>query len=133
MKRLFALLLVFALILGSFPMQAFAEETEPTATTEATEPTVETTVATEPPVETTAATEVPTEEPVTEPIPVTVTGIAVAALPSKTVYQVGEPLDLTGGSVSVSYSDGTAQTVGMTAEMVSGFNNTAAFNTIKSK
>ena len=121
MKRLFALLLAFSLILGSFPMQSFAEETEPAATTEATEAAAETTAATEPAAETTAVAEVPAEEPVTEPTPVTVTGIAVAELPIKTVYQVGESLDLTGGSVSVSYSDGTAQTVGMTADMVSGF------------
>lgn len=55
-----------------------------------------------------------------------VTGISVTTLPTKTEYQIGDVLDLTGGNVSVSYSDGTAQTVEMTAEMVSGFNNTVA-------
>ena len=111
MKQILAMILAVTLVFGCVPVPAFAEET------------TETTAA----AETTAATTAPTEETVTEPTPVTVTGISVAAYPAKTVYQTGETLDLTGGSVSVSYSDGTSQTVAMTVEMVSGFNNTAAF------
>ena len=111
MKQILAMILAVTLVFGCVPVPVFAEETA--ETTEATE--------------TTAATTAPTEETVTEPTPVTITGISVAAYPAKTVYQTGESLDLTGGSVTVSYSDGTFQTVAMTAEMVSGFNNTAAF------
>ena len=102
MKRLFAMMLALTLVLGYIPVPSLAEET------------TETTVA-------------PTEEMVTEPNSVTVTGISVAAMPTKTSYQTGDSLELTGGSISVAYSDGTSQTVAMTAEMVSGFNNTAAF------
>ena len=101
MKRLFAMMLALTLVLGYIPVPSLAEET------------TETTVA-------------PTEEMVTEPNSVTVTGISVAAMPTKTSYQTGDSLELTGGSISVAYSDGTSQTVAMTAEMVSGFNNTVA-------
>ena len=46
-----------------------------------------------------------------------ITGIAVSKLP-KTEYFTGEALDLTGGSLTVSYSDGTTETVSMTVDGV---------------
>ena len=55
-----------------------------------------------------------------------VTSIAMDALPVKTEYQIGDALDITGGSMSVSYSDGTIQTIELSADMVSGFNSTVA-------
>lgn len=53
------------------------------------------------------------------------TGIALAALPAKTIYRVGEPFDPTGGSVALTYSDGGKEVRPLTAEMVSGFDSTA--------
>ena len=53
------------------------------------------------------------------------TGIALAALPAKTLYRVGEPFDPTGGSVALTYSDGGKEVRPLTAEMVSGFDSTA--------
>ena len=55
-----------------------------------------------------------------------VISIAMDALPVKTEYQIGDALDITGGSLSVSYSDGTMQTIELSADMVSGFNSTVA-------
>ena len=55
-----------------------------------------------------------------------VTSIAMDALPVKTEYQIGDALDITGGSMSLSYSDGTIQTIELSADMVSGFNSTVA-------
>ena len=50
--------------------------------------------------------------------------IAVTALPDKTIYQKGEALDVTGGKITMYYSDGSSGTLAMTASMVSGFDNT---------
>ncbi len=49
-----------------------------------------------------------------------VTGITVQA-PKKTVYTEGEPLNLTGGSITVSYSNQTQQTYAMQSDMLSGY------------
>lgn len=43
--------------------------------------------------------------------------------PEKKEYQIGEELDLTGGKIKVVYSNGTEETVDMTAEMIEGFNS----------
>lgn len=45
------------------------------------------------------------------PAEATVTGITVASAPNKTVYNVGESLDTTGLSISVTKSDGTTETL----------------------
>lgn len=113
MKRLCAMILALALVLECVPYPVFAEKTvENTETTEVVADTE------------TAVT--PTEEMVKEPTPVTVTGIYVAELPSRTIYQIGEVLDLTGGSIVVSKSDSTSEILDMSACNTSGFDSSTA-------
>lgn len=50
------------------------------------------------------------------------TGIKVAALPAKTVYEIGEELDTTGLSIEASYDDGTKETI-TSGFTVSGFDS----------
>ncbi len=50
--------------------------------------------------------------------------ITMATAPQKLSYQTGEPLDVTGGQIQVSYHDGSTETVDMTADVVSGFYST---------
>ncbi len=51
--------------------------------------------------------------------------------PTKTNYRKGDPLTLTGGTIIVSYDDGTYQTLDMTPDMISGFNtNTIGRKTV---
>lgn len=45
---------------------------------------------------------------------------------AKKVYEVGDALDVTGLTLKVTKTDGTVQEVAVTAEMVSGFNSSAA-------
>lgn len=54
---------------------------------------------------------------------VSITGIAVATSPTKTVYEYKEQLDLTGMTVQLLYSNGTAKTLGDSEYSVSGFNS----------
>ena len=54
----------------------------------------------------------PTEEEVT------ITGIDIASMPTKTTYIKGEGLDLTGGIITVTYSDDTFTEVDMTSDEV---------------
>ena len=54
----------------------------------------------------------PTEEEVT------ITGIDIASMPTKTTYIKGEVLDLTGGIITVTYSDDTFTEVDMTSDEV---------------
>ena len=56
----------------------------------------------------------------------TVTGISVSSASHKTEYQVGDELDVTGLTIEVTYSDGTKQTVPVTAGMVNGFSSAQA-------
>ena len=56
----------------------------------------------------------------------TVTGISVSSAAHKTEYQVGDELDVTGLTIEVAYSDGTRQTVPVTADMVNGFSSAQA-------
>ena len=49
------------------------------------------------------------------------TGISIGTAPSKTRYLVGEELDITAGTLMVLYSDDTSEEIGITSEMVSGF------------
>ena len=51
--------------------------------------------------------------------------IAMSTLPDKITYLEGkDKLELTGGKLSLFYSDGTTEIIEMTADMVSGFDNT---------
>lgn len=51
------------------------------------------------------------------------TGIALATLPVKTVYRVGEPFDPAGGRVTLTYSDGSEEVIPLASELVSGFDS----------
>lgn len=55
-----------------------------------------------------------------------VTGISIATPAGKTKYQVGDSLDVTGLTIEAAYSDGTSQTVTVTANMVGGFDSSQA-------
>lgn len=57
----------------------------------------------------------------------TAVSMEIADLPEKLRYFAKkDTLDVTGGKVTVSYDNGTVQTLDMTADMVSGFDNTVA-------
>ena len=57
-----------------------------------------------------------------EVIPVTLMGIEVKTLPTKTAYQVGEELNLSGMALTASYSDGSTKDITDTAQFtVSGY------------
>ena len=47
--------------------------------------------------------------------------LAVATLPAKVIYRLGENLELNGATVLLGYSDGTYETLDVTADMVEGF------------
>lgn len=66
------------------------------------------------------------DAPVTPPEAPTLSSISVNSTNHKTVYQVGEPLDVTGLTIEALMSDGSSQTVPVTAGMVNGFNSAAA-------
>jgi uncharacterized repeat protein (TIGR02543 family) len=51
----------------------------------------------------------------------TVISIAITTPPTKTTYNIGDTLDLTGIVVTATYSDSTTETVNVSAENVSGF------------
>ncbi len=55
-----------------------------------------------------------------------ITAIEMSALPAKRNYFIGETLDVTGGSIKVTYEDGKNNIVDLTVDMVSGFDSTAA-------
>ena len=58
--------------------------------------------------------------------PVTVTGIALTALPTKLSYAEGkDALEPDGGVLTVSYSDGSSEEIALSADMISGFDNSA--------
>ncbi|MBQ2786031.1 MAG: bacterial Ig-like domain-containing protein [Oscillospiraceae bacterium] len=60
-----------------------------------------------------------------EIVPTEIVGIAMQSLPSKTEYAQGsEMLDVSGATLLVSYNMGASKTIPITAEMVSGFDNT---------
>ena len=65
-------------------------------------------------------------EPVNAPAPVA-TGIAVTTLPTKLSYVEGvEEFDPDGGVLTVYYDDETVEEIALTADMVSGFDNSVA-------
>ncbi|MCF0196872.1 MAG: Ig-like domain-containing protein, partial [Bacteroidaceae bacterium] len=57
----------------------------------------------------------------------TVESIAINTMPDKVTYNEGEELDLTGGAITVNYSDATSTTLSMTASgvAVTGYDKTA--------
>lgn len=55
----------------------------------------------------------------------TVKSITLQKAPAKTVYTVGETLDLTGGELLVTYTNGREKTVAMKEAAVSGFDSSA--------
>ena len=61
-----------------------------------------------------------------EPPAPTLTGIEIAAQPTKTQYNIGEALSVAGGKVKLLYSDGTSKVIDMTEAMVSGFDSSKA-------
>ena len=62
------------------------------------------------------------------PVVKDVASIAVKDKPTKTTYYVGNSLDLTGGVITVTYTDNTSEEISMTASGVTttGFDNTTA-------
>lgn len=52
------------------------------------------------------------------------TQIVVSVQPDKTVYMKMDSLDVTGGLLTLTYDDGTFEEIPMTADMVTGFDNT---------
>ena len=56
------------------------------------------------------------------------TGIEIDTAPTKTSYFIGQELDVTGGTITVSYEFGDDKTVDITADMISGFDNTKEGN-----
>ena len=54
----------------------------------------------------------------------TLTSIELTSIPAKTKYLQGkDSLDVTGGKLTLKYSDGTSEVVDISADMVSGFDN----------
>ncbi|MBQ7247708.1 MAG: bacterial Ig-like domain-containing protein, partial [Lachnospiraceae bacterium] len=52
--------------------------------------------------------------------------IAIKTAPTKSEYTVGDTLDVTGGEITVTYDNETSADVAITADMVSGFDSSAA-------
>lgn len=57
--------------------------------------------------------------------PVTVTSIAIATPAAKTAYKVGEPLDVTGLTLTVTLSDGSTSEVSVNPGMITGFSSSS--------
>ena len=53
-----------------------------------------------------------------------VTGITLKSAPTKTTYEVGDTLDLTGGKITVSYNNGTSVDIDINGTMIKGFDST---------
>lgn len=137
MKRIWALLLVFALVLSCVPGAGLSvraeEEAGGTECTEYTEPE-ETVPETTEPETTVPETTAPDSTESTEATEGAVEGISepyatdlqIVYLPNKSCYYSGEALDVTGGLVEVTWSDGSVEERDMTADMISGFDSGAA-------
>ena len=52
--------------------------------------------------------------------------LELVSTPSKTVYEQGETLDLTGGQIKVTYDEQRTETLPMTADMISGYDSANA-------
>lgn len=57
---------------------------------------------------------------------VTVTKIDIKSNPTKTTYNIGESLDLTGAKITVTLSNSSTEEIDITSGMVSGFDSTTA-------
>lgn len=55
-----------------------------------------------------------------------VTGITLKSAPTKTTYEVGDTLDLTGGKITVSCNNGTSVDIDINGTMIKGFDSTTA-------
>ncbi|SDZ37987.1 HYR domain-containing protein, partial [Proteiniborus ethanoligenes] len=55
-----------------------------------------------------------------------VSAISITTPPTKTIYEIGDPIDLTGLVVTATYSDNSSKTVTITSGMISGFNSNNA-------
>ncbi len=62
------------------------------------------------------------EVTVKEPEIVVAQSIKISVMPNKVTYKKGEQLDVAGGKLTVTYSNGTTQTVDLKADMIGGFN-----------
>lgn len=58
--------------------------------------------------------------------PVSLSGIEVTTPPTKTTYDQGEALDVSGGEITLYYSDGASEVIPITEDMVSGFDSSVA-------
>ena len=58
---------------------------------------------------------------VKEPEVVVAQSVKISTMPNKITYKKGELLDVKGGKLTVTYSNGTTQTIDLKADMVSGF------------
>ena len=56
----------------------------------------------------------------------TVSSIAIKSAPTKTTYNVGDSLDLTGAQITVTKSDSSTEDKNITSDMVSGFDSSTA-------
>jgi len=57
---------------------------------------------------------------------IALTGIEITRLPDKTVYRIGEELDITGIEVTATYSDNSTETAAVIAANIAGFNSATA-------
>lgn len=55
-----------------------------------------------------------------------ITGISLKTAPTKVEYEINEQLDVTGGVITVTKASGATEDVNITKEMVTGFNSSAA-------
>jgi hypothetical protein len=60
------------------------------------------------------------------PEPIVVKSVTVHKLPSKLTYKLGDTLDVTGGVLVATYSDGKTDTVAMQSTMIGGFSSKQA-------
>lgn len=70
----------------------------------------------------------PSAENPTEPIEASLEDFSIEQLPAKTIYALGENIDLTGLSVTGKYNDGKQRPVKVTREQISGFSSSAPAN-----
>lgn len=102
-----------------------AETESPTEGTDTEQPAEEPTSPETDPSEPSTPEQTP-ESPDAPPAEALLTGITLRQLPTKTTYNLGEPLDLTGLSVSGLYSDGSQRPLTLDAVAVSGFTSASA-------
>ncbi len=57
---------------------------------------------------------------------VTLEGIALVAIPTRTLYNVTDTLDMTGAKITATYSDGSTKELDVTTDMITGFDNAVA-------